>query len=66
MKASFYPSRSETEAATCGTCGRMLGATFYHVCHVCGAAYCYVHMPERCNHGRFRTPFALRVSQSAS
>ncbi|MDV3277536.1 MAG: hypothetical protein LYZ69_03595 [Nitrososphaerales archaeon] len=41
--------------AACGLCGRMLNHGYYFVCHVCGATYCYAHMPEKCQHRRVRS-----------
>jgi len=57
MKGSYYPYRMEDEPVACRLCGRMLGVAFHFTCHVCGAAYCYVHMPDRCSHIRIKAPF---------
>jgi len=52
MKAAYSPYRFDDAPASCGLCGRMLGAAFHYTCHVCGAAYCYAHRPDRCSHDR--------------
>jgi len=55
MKASYDPYSRAAAPVTCNMCGRILGMTFHFTCHVCGAAYCYIHMPETCNHGSAKT-----------
>jgi hypothetical protein len=37
---------------SCMFCHRTLGQSFHYTCHTCGAAYCYIHMPERCDHNQ--------------
>lgn len=59
VRASY--GQRQMEPATCSLCGRMLGTAFHFTCHVCGAAYCYVHMPEKCDHGRARNTFAQQI-----
>ena len=50
----MYTSAEQTHAPTCGVCGRKLGVGFYFSCHVCGAAYCYAHSPQKCTHPKLR------------
>ena len=50
MSGEAFRSTQEREQDTCLLCGRMLSAGYYFVCHVCGATYCYSHMPEKCSH----------------
>ncbi len=59
----MYTSAEQTQTPTCGVCGRKLGVGFYFSCHVCGAAYCYAHAPERCTHPKAKqaTPKAPLV-----
>ena len=59
MKQVYEP-RQKT-APKCGQCGRTLGIGFYYTCHVCGAAYCYAHAPEKCDHQRANSP-PIRVA----
>jgi hypothetical protein len=47
---------------SCMICHRTLGQSFYYTCHTCGAAYCYIHMPEKCDHNqksRLATPITV-------
>lgn len=48
----MYTSTEQAQAPTCGVCGRKLGVGFYFSCHICGAAYCYAHAPQKCNHAK--------------
>lgn len=66
MSSEVYRGAQEKHQDTCGLCGRMLGSGYYFVCHVCGATYCYAHMPEECAHVN-RKPIATArtVSQKA-
>jgi len=59
MTASYHRNRTENQPVTCALCGRMLGMTFHFACHVCGTAYCYVHMPEKCIHTRTKAPLLI-------
>lgn len=54
MSSNTYAEARERTKATCGFCGRTLGTEYHFVCHVCGAAYCYAHIPGKCNHQRFQ------------
>lgn len=42
--------KSERRSISCIACGKMLGVGYYFICHVCGNAYCFSHMPEKCDH----------------
>ena len=54
--SSGISQRTERDSvATCGLCGKMLSQGYYFVCHVCGATYCYSHMPEKCDHRRLKS-----------
>ena len=50
----MYTSVEQAQAPTCGVCGRRLGVGFYFSCHICGAAYCYAHAPQKCDHAKAR------------
>ncbi|HUI86114.1 MAG TPA: hypothetical protein VLY21_03035 [Nitrososphaerales archaeon] len=50
MSSRLSTSTLEKAQARCGLCGRALGKGYYFLCHVCGAAYCYAHMPVKCGH----------------
>lgn len=50
MSSEAQPATQEKHEDTCLLCGRMLKSGYYFVCHVCGATYCYSHMPEKCSH----------------
>lgn len=52
----MFTSTEQASAPTCGVCGRKLGVGFYFSCHVCGAAYCYAHSPQKCNHAKLKQP----------
>ena len=56
VKRVTYQRQTEKPQQACGYCGRDLGAGFYFMCHVCGAAYCYAHKPERCEHRKAKMP----------
>lgn len=47
----MYSDQKERGKVSCGFCGKALKG-FYFTCHVCGAAYCYAHRPEKCTHRR--------------
>ncbi|MDG6901440.1 MAG: hypothetical protein JRM80_05705 [Nitrososphaerota archaeon] len=66
MSSQAYPSSQTKHGDTCWFCGRMLKAGYHFVCHVCGATYCYSHMPEKCPHtGRRQTQPLGLVSPKA-
>jgi hypothetical protein len=66
MSSEVYPGTTGKHEDTCWLCGRMLKAGYYFVCHVCGATYCYSHMPEKCPHtGRKQSPALNTVSPKA-
>jgi hypothetical protein len=46
---------------TCGFCGVTLGDRYHFICHICGATYCYAHMPTRCAH---RKPQAIAPTRN--
>jgi hypothetical protein len=46
---------------TCGFCGKVLGDGFHYTCHLCGATYCYIHMPARCSHRKLTPEPRLRA-----
>jgi hypothetical protein len=60
MSGEAYPGAQEKHQDTCWLCGRMLTAGYYFVCHICGATYCYSHMPEKCTHARRKPMTAVR------
>jgi len=35
-----------TRAASCQYCGGRLNLGYHFMCHVCGTAYCYIHMAK--------------------
>ena len=49
------------EHASCGRCGRALGPGFHFTCHVCGATYCYSHMPTKCDHQKVKPTVSAAV-----
>lgn len=59
MSSEAHPGTVVKHEDTCWLCGRMLTAGYYFVCHVCGATYCYAHMPEKCKHDSRRPVKAL-------
>ena len=61
LSSEAYPATQEKHEDTCWLCGRMLKAGYYFVCHVCGATYCYSHMPEKCLHSSRVQPPSLKV-----
>jgi hypothetical protein len=42
-----------TRQAFCQYCGGKLNLGYYFMCHVCGSAYCYIHMTR---HDRAHAP----------
>jgi hypothetical protein len=52
---AVYESRAQKSSPTCGLCGRNLGVGYYYTCHACGAAYCYAHAPQKCDHAKARS-----------
>jgi len=50
MSSGVYEPRVQKTLPKCGQCGRTLGVGFYYACHVCGATYCYAHIPQKCEH----------------
>jgi hypothetical protein len=53
VSSAMYSDQKEREKVSCGFCGKALKG-FYFTCHVCGAAYCYAHRPEKCTHRRMQ------------
>jgi hypothetical protein len=62
MSSDSRPGTLEKHEDTCWLCGRGLKAGYYFVCHVCGATYCYSHMPEKCEHTARRPAPTLRTA----
>ena len=61
MSSEAYPGAQEKHEDACWLCGKSLRAGYYFVCHICGATYCYSHMPEKCQHDRRRPTPSLRI-----
>ncbi|MDV3244401.1 MAG: hypothetical protein LYZ66_04405 [Nitrososphaerales archaeon] len=54
MGSEVQPGTQQRQEDTCGLCGKLLSKGYFFVCHVCGATFCYAHMPEKCEHRRVR------------
>jgi len=58
MSTKLSQRNAEKTTFTCSLCGKALGKGYFYMCHVCGATYCYAHMPTKCSHV---SPRVLRV-----
>jgi len=58
MSTKLSTRNAGTTTFTCNLCGKALGKGYFYMCHVCGATYCYAHMPAKCSHV---SPGVLRV-----
>jgi hypothetical protein len=50
----MYTSAELAAAPMCELCGRKLVVGFHFTCHICGAAYCYAHSPQKCSHPKLK------------
>ena len=44
--SKMYSETGVSQVVSCNFCGKLLGREYYFKCHVCGATYCYIHIPK--------------------